>query len=103
MRAAVALIGIHLLWSLNILILSAQEGDLPAPDVTVCDLGRAPEKYANSLISVRGWVIDAKELRITERFASGECADEIVVVFPENVRPKAGFVLQRDAAFKRLQ
>ena len=80
-----------------------QPGKQESPaKATLCELYKHPEQYAGKVVSVRASVA-GNDLWI-DSFEQKACASwtNVVVVFPDHVKPQPGFGLVRDDSLKQL-
>jgi hypothetical protein len=89
---------------------AAQSGDEVVPlKVTVCDLYREPQKYAGKMIELRATIVGHGEPTLEEPAFSPQegCSAAgymiIALEFPQNVRPKPGFHLEKDSSFQKYE
>src|SRR5690242_17862824 len=81
-------------------VVQAQTGQENVPiKVTLCDLAEHPERYAGKIVAVHATEM-GKDLWI-EDFVNKPCSawTQIIVVYPDRIKPPPGFALVRDDAF----
>ena len=75
--------------------------------VSVCDLYKSPEKYAGKMVEFRATVSGRRDPSVEQpAFTRQEpCSAymSIALEFPQNVRPRPAFDLERDAAFQKYE
>jgi hypothetical protein len=79
-----------------------QQSQQSAPiNPTLCDLAEHPEQYAGKMVAVHASEM-GKDFWI-EDFTNKSCSSwtQVVVVYPDQIKPAPGFDLVRDDAFKR--
>lgn len=96
----------------SLLILwAAPSGTLPSYGqsqpfkVTFCELYQEPQKYAGKMVEVRAAVSGYRNPTLDEAAYHPPCTSymSIRLEFPENVKPKPGFDLQRDQSFQEFE
>jgi hypothetical protein len=70
------------------------------PMVSLCELAKNPDRYAGKTVRIRGWIGGQKDISLLDVEPTKGCPPEIlVVVLPNQAKPKPDFQLVEDEAY----